>query len=305
MPAAATGSTSAAGRAVAWLKRGGGGGGGRSFQCSPVAAATRSAAAVATAEVAAAAAVAADGAKENRTYEHDQTQSACGNHFFSAARWPCWPPAVLAAGQQSFATPSGDGKPSAMPSSTATRAALRAILGANFRQLIPAEVSSATGLSRPGPRPLRSTRTATRGMDCGWTEGWTRRYRSRRRRPDGADTIGNGMRIVTREPSGNGLPGGWVALPRRMEDRQQRRTGGRTHTGRPGRTRSQARSGACWPMPQPKGPQAGRYHGCSYRILTGQGPDAPGGRSSYIADGRDQRLRAGCPADQLWQETAS
>lgn len=35
-----------------------------------------------------------------------------------------------------------------------------------------------------------------------------------------------------------------------------------------------------------KGRKPGSYHGYSYRILTAQGPDAPGGARSYIADGR-------------------
>ena len=35
-----------------------------------------------------------------------------------------------------------------------------------------------------------------------------------------------------------------------------------------------------------KGRKPGSYHGYSYRILTTQGPDAPGGARNYIADGR-------------------
>lgn len=35
-----------------------------------------------------------------------------------------------------------------------------------------------------------------------------------------------------------------------------------------------------------KGRKPGTYHGYSYRILTAQGPDAPGGARNYIADGR-------------------
>ena len=35
-----------------------------------------------------------------------------------------------------------------------------------------------------------------------------------------------------------------------------------------------------------KGRKPGSYHGYSYRILTAQGQDAPGGARSYLADGR-------------------
>jgi hypothetical protein len=33
------------------------------------------------------------------------------------------------------------------------------------------------------------------------------------------------------------------------------------------------------------GPDAKEYHGYRFRILTAQGPDAPGGAKSYVADG--------------------
>ena len=218
-------------------------------------------------------------------------------------------PAAVAAGQQSFATPEAAMEAFGTAVIDSDEGALRAMFGADFRQLFP-----------PAGAELRYR----------FLEAWARSHRIE---PDGDSRA----RIAVGE-KGWTLPiplekttSGWRFDMKAGKDEMAIRTIGRNELSAIQVTKAYADAqkeyfamdrngdgvpeyaqriassagrmdGLYWPTqaaeePSPlgrrladaaaeKGRKPGSYHGYSYRILTGQGPDAPGGARSYIADGR-------------------
>ena len=218
-------------------------------------------------------------------------------------------PAVLAGGQQSFATPEAAMEAFGTAVIDSDEAALRAMFGANFRQLIPPvgaerryEFIEAWAKSHK-IEPDGDGRARIAAGQKGWTlpiplektaSGWRFDMKA------GMDEI------AVREIGRNELSA--IQVAKAYADAQREYIArDRNGDGVPEYAQKIASSagkmdGLYWPSkaneePSPlgrlladaaaeKGRKPGSYHGYSYRILTGQGPDAPGGARSYIADGR-------------------
>ena len=218
-------------------------------------------------------------------------------------------PAVLAGGQQSFATPEAAMEAFGTAVIDSDEAALRAMFGANFRQLIPPvgaerryEFIEAWAKSHK-IEPDGDGRARIAAGQKGWTlpiplektaSGWRFDMKA------GMDEI------AVREIGRNELSA--IQVVKAYADAQREYIArDRNGDGVPEYAQKIASSagkmdGLYWPSkaneePSPlgrlladaaaeKGRKPGSYHGYSYRILTGQGPDAPGGARSYIADGR-------------------
>ena len=218
-------------------------------------------------------------------------------------------PAALAAGQQSFATPEAAMEAFGNAVIDSDEAALQAMFGANFRQFIPAagaelryEFIEAWAKSHKiEPDGDRQARIAA-GLK-GWTlpiplvkttSGW--RF----------DMKAGMEEIAIREIGRNELATIKVAMAYADAQREyiaiDRNGDGVPEYAQKITSSAGKMDGLYWPTkaneePSPlgrlladaaadKGRKPGSYHGYSYRILTAQGPDAPGGARSYIADGR-------------------
>ena len=218
-------------------------------------------------------------------------------------------PAVLAAGQQSFATPEAAMEAFGTAVIDSDEAALRAMFGANFRQLIPpvgaerryefieawakshkieldGDGRARIAAGQKGwtlPFPLVKTAAGWRfDISAGIAEMRLRQIgRNELAAIKVAQAYADAQReYVARDRNGDGVP----------EYAQK-------IASSPGKM-----DGLYWPSkateePSPlgrlladaaaeKGRTPGSYHGYSYRILTAQGPDAAGGARNYIVDGR-------------------
>lgn len=218
-------------------------------------------------------------------------------------------PAVLAAGQQSFATPEAAMEAFGTAVIDSDEAALRAMFGANFRQLIPPvgaerryEFIEAWAKSHK-IEPDGDGRARIAAGQKGWTlpiplektaSGWRFDMKA------GMDEI------AVREIGRNELSA--IQVVKAYADAQREYIArDRNGDGVPEYAQKIASSagkmdGLYWPSkaneePSPlgrlladaaaeKGRKPGSYHGYSYRILTAQGPDAAGGARNYIVDGR-------------------
>lgn len=218
-------------------------------------------------------------------------------------------PAVLAGGQQSFATPEAAMEAFGTAVIDSDEAALRAMFGANFRQLIPPvgaerryEFIEAWAKSHK-IEPDGDGRARIAAGQKGWTlpiplektaSGWRFDMKA------GMDEI------AVREIGRNELSA--IQVVKAYADAQREYIArDRNGDGVPEYAQKIASSagkmdGLYWPSkaneePSPlgrlladaaaeKGRKPGSYHGYSYRILTAQGPDAPGGARDYIVDGR-------------------
>lgn len=217
--------------------------------------------------------------------------------------------AALAAGQQSFATPEAAMEAFGNAVIDSDEAALQAMFGANFRQLIPPtgaelryEFIEAWAKSHKIEPDGEGQARIAAGLK-GWTlpiplvktaSGWRFDMKA------GMDEIA--IRAIGR----NELAA--IQVAKAYADAQREYIASdRNADGVPEYAQKIASSagkmdGLYWPTkaneePSPlgrrladaaaeKGRKPGSYHGYSYRILTAQGPDAPGGARSYIADGR-------------------
>ena len=218
-------------------------------------------------------------------------------------------PAVLAGGQQSFATPEAAMEAFGTAVIDSDEAALRAMVGANFRQLIPPvgaerryEFIEAWAKSHK-IEPDGDGRARIAAGQKGWTlpiplektaSGWRFDMKA------GMDEI------AVREIGRNELSA--IQVVKAYADAQREYIArDRNGDGVPEYAQKIASSagkmdGLYWPSkaneePSPlgrlladaaaeKGRKPGSYHGYSYRILTAQGPDAAGGARNYIVDGR-------------------
>lgn len=218
-------------------------------------------------------------------------------------------PAVLAAGQQSFATPEAAMEAFGTAVIDSDEAALRAMFGANFRQLVPPigaerryEFIEAWAKSHK-IEPDGDGRARIAAGQKGWTlpiplektaSGWRFDMKA------GMDEI------AIREIGRNELSA--IQVVKAYADAQREYIArDRNGDGVPEYAQKIASSagkmdGLYWPSkvneePSPlgrlladaaaeKGRKPGSYHGYSYRILTAQGPDAAGGARNYIVDGR-------------------
>ena len=218
-------------------------------------------------------------------------------------------PAVRAAGQQSFATPEAAMEAFGTAVIDSDEAALRAMFGANFRQLIPPvgaerryEFIEAWAKSHK-IEPDGDGRARIAAGQKGWTlpiplektaSGWRFDMKA------GMDEI------AVREIGRNELSA--IQVVKAYADAQREYIArDRNGDGVPEYAQKIASSagkmdGLYWPSkaneePSPlgrlladaaaeKGRKPGSYHGYSYRILTAQGPDAAGGARNYIVDGR-------------------
>jgi hypothetical protein len=218
-------------------------------------------------------------------------------------------PAILAAGQQSFATPEAAMEAFGTAVIDSDEAALRAMFGANFRQLIPPvgaerryEFIEAWAKSHK-IEPDGDGRARIAAGQKGWTlpiplektaSGWRFDMKA------GMDEI------AVREIGRNELSA--IQVAKAYADAQREYVArDRNGDGVPEYAQKIASSagkmdGLYWPSkaneePSPlgrlladaaaeKGRKPGSYHGYSYRILTAQGPDAAGGARNYIVDGR-------------------
>ncbi len=218
-------------------------------------------------------------------------------------------PAVLAGGQHSFATPEAAMEAFGTAVIDSDEAALRAMFGANFRQLIPPvgaerryEFIEAWAKSHK-IEPDGDGRARIAAGQKGWTlpiplektaSGWRFDMKA------GMDEI------AVREIGRNELSA--IQVVKAYADAQREYIArDRNGDGVPEYAQKIASSagkmdGLYWPSkaneePSPlgrlladaaaeKGRKPGSYHGYSYRILTAQGPDAAGGARNYIVDGR-------------------
>ena len=218
-------------------------------------------------------------------------------------------PAVLAAGQQSFATPEAAMEAFGNAVIDSHEAALRAMLGANFRQLIPPRGDETR--YRFVEAWAKAHKIDPDGDARAWIaagqKGWTLPIPLAKTASGWRFDMKAGMNeIVIREIGRNELSA--IQVAQAYADAQREYIAkDRNGDGVPEYAQKIASSagkmdGLYWPSradeePSPlgrlladaaaeKGRKPGSYHGYSYRILTGQGPDAPGGARSYIADGR-------------------
>ena len=217
--------------------------------------------------------------------------------------------AALAAGQQSFATPEAAMEAFGTAVIDSDEAALRAMFGANFRQLVPPagaeqryEFIEAWAKSHKiEPDGDRRARIAA------GQKGWTMPIPLEKSASGWRFDMKAGMdEIAIREIGRNELSA--IQVAKAYADAQREYIArDRNGDGFPEYAQKIASSagkmdGLYWPSkaneePSPlgrlladaaaeKGRKPGSYHGYSYRILTAQGPDAPGGARNYIADGR-------------------
>jgi len=218
-------------------------------------------------------------------------------------------PAALAAGQQSFATPEAAMEAFGNAVIDSDEAALQAMFGANFRQLIPPagaelryEFIEAWAKSHKiEPDGDRRARIAA-GL-----KGWTLPIPLEKTASGWRFDMKAGMEeIAIREIGRNELATIKVAMAYADAQREyiasDRNGDGVPEYAQKITSSAGKMDGLYWPTkaneePSPlgrllanaaadKGRKPGSYHGYSYRILTAQGPDAPGGARSYIADGR-------------------
>ena len=217
-------------------------------------------------------------------------------------------PAVLAAGQQSFATPEAAMEAFGTAIIDSDEAALRAMFGANFRQLIPPigaerryEFIEAWAKSHKIEPDGDGRARIAAGL-----KGWTLPIPLEKTASGWRFDMKAGMNeIAIREIGRNELSA--IQVAKAYADAQREYIArDRNGDGVPEYAQKIASSagkmdGLYWPSkaneePSPlgrlladaaaeKGRKPGSYHGYSYRILTAQGPDAPGGARNYIADG--------------------
>jgi len=218
-------------------------------------------------------------------------------------------PAALAAGQQSFATPEAAMEAFGNAVIDSDEAALQTMFGTNFRQLIPPagaelryEFIEAWAKSHKiEPDGDHRARIAA-GL-----KGWTLPIPLEKTASGWRFDMKAGMNeIAVREIGRNELSA--IQVAKAYADAQREYIArDRNGDGFPEYAQKIASSagkmdGLYWPSkaneePSPlgrlladaaaeKGRKPGSYHGYSYRILTAQGPDAPGGARNYLADGR-------------------
>jgi len=218
-------------------------------------------------------------------------------------------PAVLAAGQQSFATPEAAMEAFGTAVIDSDEAALRAMFGANFRQLIPPvgaerryEFIEAWAKSHKIEQDGDGRARIAAGQ-----KGWTLPIPLEKTASGWRFDMKAGMdEIAVREIGRNELSA--IQVAKAYADAQREYIArDRNGDGVPEYAQKIASSagkmdGLYWPSkaneePSPlgrlladaaaeKGRKPGSYHGYSYRILTAQGPDAAGGARNYIVDGR-------------------
>ena len=218
-------------------------------------------------------------------------------------------PAVLAAGQQSFATPEAAMEAFGTAVIDSDEAALRAMFGANFRQLIPPvgaerryEFIEAWAKSHKIEQDGDGRARIAAGQ-----KGWTLPIPLEKTASGWRFDMKAGMdEIAIREIGRNELSA--IQVAKAYADAQREYFArDRNGDGVPEYAQKIASSagkmdGLYWPSkaneePSPlgrlladaaaeKGRKPGSYHGYSYRILTAQGPDAAGGARNYIVDGR-------------------
>lgn len=218
-------------------------------------------------------------------------------------------PAVLAAGQQSFATPEAAMEAFGTAVIDSDEAALRAMFGANFRQLIPP-----TGAERRYEFIEAWAKSHKIELDgdgrariAAGQKGWTLPIPLEKTASGWRFDMKAGMdEIAVREIGRNELSA--IQVAKAYADAQREYIArDRNGDGVPEYAQKIASSagkmdGLYWPpkangeasplgrlladAAAEKGRKPGSYHGYSYRILTTQGPDAPGGARNYIADGR-------------------
>ena len=218
-------------------------------------------------------------------------------------------PAALAAGQRSFATPEAAMEAFGTAVIDGDEAALRAMFGANFRQLIPpvgAELryefieawAKSHKIETDGDRrariaaglkdwtlpiPLEKTAAGWRfDMKAGMDEIAIREIgRNELSAIQVANAYADAQReYFVKDRNGDGVPEyaqKFASSPGKMDGLYWPATANEELSPLGRRLADAAAE---------KGRKPGTYHGYSYRILTAQGPDAPGGARSYIADGR-------------------
>lgn len=218
-------------------------------------------------------------------------------------------PAVLAGGQQSFATPEAAMEAFGTAVIDSDEAALRAMFGANFRQLVPPigaerryEFIEAWAKSHKIEQDGDGRARIAAGQ-----QGWTLPIPLEKTASGWRFDMKAGMdEIAIREIGRNELSA--IQVAKAYADAQREYFArDRNGDGVPEYAQKIASSagkmdGLYWPSkaneePSPlgrlladaaaeKGRKPGSYHGYSYRILTAQGPDAAGGARNYIVDGR-------------------
>lgn len=218
-------------------------------------------------------------------------------------------PAVLAAGQKSFATPEAAMEAFGAAVIDSDEAALRAMFGANFRQLIPptgAELRYEFIEAWAKSHKIEPDGDGRARIAAG-LKGWTLPIPLEKTASGWRFDMKAGMdEIAIREIGRNELSA--IQVAKAYADAQREYFArDRNGDGVPEYAQKIASSagkmdGLYWPSrangeasplgrlladaAADKGRKPGSYHGYSYRILTAQGQDAPGGARSYLADGR-------------------
>ena len=218
-------------------------------------------------------------------------------------------PAVVAAGQQSFATPEAAMEAFGTAVIDSDEAALRAMFGANFRQLIPptgAELRYEFIEAWAKSHKIEPDGDGRARIAAG-LKGWTLPIPLEKTASGWRFDMKAGMdEIAIREIGRNELSA--IQVAKAYADAQREYFArDRNGDGVPEYAQKIASSagkmdGLYWPSSAngeasplgrlladaaaDKGRKPGSYHGYSYRILTAQGQDAPGGARSYLADGR-------------------
>jgi Protein of unknown function (DUF2950) len=218
-------------------------------------------------------------------------------------------PAVLAAGQQSFATPEAAMDAFVTAVIDDDEAAKQAIFGQNYRAVIPPV--GADSRYRFFEYWAQSHKVEldgdTKARIAVGNSGWTFPIPLVKTKAGWQFDLKAGKEEMTiREIGRNELSA--IQVAKAYADAQREYIGkDRNGDGVPEYAQRIASSagkmdGLYWPSkaneePSPlgrlladaaaeKGRKPGSYHGYSYRILTAQGPDAPGGARNYIAEGR-------------------
>jgi len=218
-------------------------------------------------------------------------------------------PAVLAAGQKSFATPEAAMEAFGAAVIDSDEAALQAMFGANFRQLIPpagAELRYEFIEAWAKSHKIEPDGDGRARIAAG-LKGWTLPIPLEKTASGWRFDMKAGMdEIAIREIGRNELSA--IQVAKAYADAQREYFArDRNGDGVPEYAQKIASSagkmdGLYWPSrangeasplgrlladaAADKGRKPGSYHGYSYRILTAQGQDAPGGARSYLADGR-------------------
>ena len=218
-------------------------------------------------------------------------------------------PAVLAAGPKSFATPEAAMEAFGAAVIDSDEAALRAMFGANFRQLIPptgAELRYEFIEAWAKSHKIEPDGDGRARIAAG-LKGWTLPIPLEKTASGWRFDMKAGMdEIAIREIGRNELSA--IQVAKAYADAQREYFArDRNGDGVPEYAQKIASSagkmdGLYWPSKAngeasplgrlladaaaDKGRKPGSYHGYSYRILTAQGQDAPGGARSYLADGR-------------------